>query len=75
MDVDSEGRWADWRSTVALTGILPSDLAWALSRGAVNYSLSRPGHEGVLMVCVDDVEVLVTPARGQRYLRVVRDGS
>jgi hypothetical protein len=44
MDVGSEGRWANWRSTVALTGTLPSDLAWALSRGVVNYSLSRPGH-------------------------------
>jgi hypothetical protein len=44
----------------------------------VRYSLSRPGHDGILMVCVDDVESLITAvsgqaASGQRHLRIVRD--
>jgi hypothetical protein len=44
----------------------------------VEYSLSRPGHDGILMVCVDDVESLITAvsgrtASGQRHLRIVRD--
>jgi hypothetical protein len=78
MNIERDGRWADWKSTVALTGILPADLAWLIKCGMVEYSLSRPGHAGILMVCVDDVESLITAVggqtvRGQRHLRIVRD--
>ena len=78
MNVECDGRWADWKSTVALTGILPADLAWVIKCGMVRYSLRQPGHDGILMVCVDDVESLITAvsgqaASGQRHLRIVRD--
>jgi hypothetical protein len=74
--VDDEhegGRWADWGSTVAITGIARADLAWAMSRGQVGYSLTRPGHDGVLMVRLDDVKALLQCAQSPR-LRIVRDG-
>lgn len=67
-----EGRWADWRSTVAITGIPGAGLAWALARDQVRYSLTRPGHDGVLMVRVDDVESLLHAARTP--LRIVEEG-
>ena len=72
-DEHDRGRWADWRSTVAVTGIGRADLAWAISRRQVEYSLTRPGHDGVLMVRVDDVEALLQGAQSPR-LRIVRDG-
>lgn len=69
-----EGRWADWRSTAALTGIGRSDLAWAASVGDVRYDLRRPGHEGTLMLCVDDVEALLRRTAAS-HLRLVDDGG
>ena len=73
-----DGRWADWRSTCALTGIEPCDLAWAMARRQVNYSVDRPGHEGVPMILVDDVQRLIrsgSSSSGHQppELRVVRD--
>ena len=73
-DNHDDGRWADWRSTCALTGIEPCDLAWAMARGQVDYSLNRPGHEGVPMIVVDDVKDLLRDSHQQPQLRVVRDG-
>jgi len=51
--------WVDLRSAAALTGVAHCDLAWALAEGVVAYSTTRPGHEGVPMVRLADVEQLV----------------
>ena len=67
-----DGRWADWRTTVALTGVRRADLAWALSRGDVRYSTTRLSHEGVLMVSLDDAAGL---GHRPQHLRLVRDGE
>ena len=50
--------WVDLRSAAALTGVAHCDLAWALAEGVVAYSTTRPGHEGVPMVRLADVEQL-----------------
>jgi len=71
-DHQDDGHWADWRSTCALTGIEPCDLAWAMARGQVDYSMARPGHEGVPMILVADVKGLLAISSQQSRLRVVR---
>lgn len=50
--------WVDLRSAAALTGVAHCDLAWALAEGAVAYSTTRPGHRGVPMVRLADVQQL-----------------
>ena len=50
--------WVDLRSAAALTGVAHCDLAWALAEGVVAYSTTRPGHEGVPMVRLADVQQL-----------------
>jgi hypothetical protein len=70
----ADDRWADWRSTIAITGINRSVLAWAISGGQVRYSLTRPGHEGILMIHLEDVEALIAVAQAPR-LRLVKDGG
>ena len=72
-DHQDDGRWADWRSTCALTGIEPCDLAWAMARGQVDYSMTRMGHEGVPMILVDDVKDLMESRGEPPRLRVVRE--
>ena len=72
-DRQNDEPWADWRSTVALTGIGPSDLAWAMARGQVDYSSNRPGHEGVLMILLGDVKDLIESRVEPPRLRVVRE--
>ena len=71
---DDDGRWADWRSTIAITGINRAALSWAISGGQVEYSLTRRGHDGVLMIHLDDVEALVGVAGAPR-LRLVKGGG
>ena len=75
MDERADGRWADLRTTAAITGIPRADLCLALARGQVGYSLTRCGHDGVLMVSVDDVEHLLGEQELPRHLRIVRDGT
>ena len=70
-DRHDDGHWADWCSTCALTGIEPCDLAWAMARGQIDYSLDRPGHEGVPMILVDAVQSLLAADQRQPQLRVV----
>jgi hypothetical protein len=50
--------WVDLRSAAAITGVAHCDLAWALAEGVVAYSTTRPGHEGVPMVRLADVQQL-----------------
>jgi hypothetical protein len=69
-----DGHWADWRSTIAITGINRSALAWAISGGQVQYSLTRPGHDGILMISLEDVEALIGVAKAPR-LRLVKGGG
>jgi hypothetical protein len=71
---DDDGRWADWRSTIAITGINRAPLAWALSGGQVEYSLTRRGHDGILMINPKDVETLIEVPHSPR-LRLVKDGG
>jgi hypothetical protein len=54
----ARSEWVDLRSAAALTGVAHCDLAWALAEGVVAYSTTRPGHEGVPMVRLADVEQL-----------------
>ena len=68
-----DGRWADWRSTIAIAGINRSALAWAISGGQIQYSLTRPGHEGILMIRLEDVEALIGVAAQAPRLRLVKD--
>jgi hypothetical protein len=67
-----DGRWVDWRSTLAITGINRSALAWAISGAQVQYSLTRPGHEGILMIHLEDVQALIAVTQAPR-LRLVKD--
>jgi hypothetical protein len=47
-------RWVDFRSAVALIGVNPTELAWAMVHD-VTFSTRVPGHEGQPMLCVESL--------------------
>ena len=51
--------WVDFQSAASLTGISRTRLAWALADGLVAYTTDRPGHPGVLLLRLSDVQAIV----------------
>ena len=61
--------WVDYRSAAALTGMSRTDLAWAIADGLVAFTTDRPGHEGVPMLRLHDVQAVAAAPDRARDLR------